>query len=72
MCFTLAQLGKIGAYFILLIFGEESGWIGSIILFILLVIVLVILFKVDWEKVLDKYVKVGASKNENNCRPSHA
>jgi membrane protein DedA with SNARE-associated domain len=62
MCFTLAHLGKIGVYFILLIFGEESSWIGSVILFILFMIVLVILFKVDWEKVLEKYVKVGESK----------
>jgi len=71
MCFTLAYLGKIGADFILLIFGEESSWIGSVILFVLLIIVLIILFKVDWEKVLEKYVKVGESKNENNCRPTH-
>jgi membrane protein DedA with SNARE-associated domain len=60
MCFTLIQLGKIGAYFILQIFGEESSWIGSVILFILFIVILVILFKVDWEKVLDKYVKVDA------------
>lgn len=72
MCFTLTQLGKVGAYFILLIFGEESSWIGSVILFILLVIMLVILFKVDWEKVLEKYVKVSASQNENNRRLSYA
>jgi len=71
MCYTLAYLGKIGADVILLIFGEEGSWIGSVILFALLIIVLVILFKVDWEKVLGKYVKVGALKNESNCRSSH-
>jgi len=63
MVFTLAHLGKIGANFILLIFGEESSWIGSVILFVLLIIVLIIMFKVDWEKVLQKYVRVGTSKN---------
>jgi membrane protein YqaA with SNARE-associated domain len=63
MCFTVAHLGKIGANFILLIFGEASSWIGSVILFVLLIIALVILFKVDWEKVLEKYVKVGESKD---------
>lgn len=63
MCYTLAYLGKIGAEVILLIFGEEGSWIGSVILFILLIIVLIIMFKVDWEKVLGKYVKVGALKN---------
>jgi len=62
MVFTLAHLGKIGAYFILLIFGEESGWIGSVILAILLIVILVILFKIDWEKVLEKYVKAGESR----------
>jgi len=66
MVFTLAHLGKIGANFILIIFGEESSWIGSVILFILLIIVLIILFKVDWEKVLEKYVKVDESKAENS------
>jgi len=63
MCYTLTYLGKIGANFILLVFGEESSWIGSVILFALFIIVLVIMFKVDWEKVLEKYVKVGESKN---------
>jgi membrane protein DedA with SNARE-associated domain len=63
MCYTLTYLGKIGANFILLVFGEESSWIGSVILFALCIIVLVIMFKVDWEKVLEKYVKVGESKN---------
>jgi len=63
MCYTLAYLGKIGAEVILLIFGEEGSWIGSVILFILLIIVLIIMFKVDWEKVLGKYVKAGALKN---------
>ena len=63
MCYTLAYLGKIGADVILLIFGEEGSWIGSVILFILLIIVLIIMFKVDWEKVLGKYVKAGALKN---------
>jgi len=63
MIFTIAHLGKIGANFILIIFGEESSWIGSVILFVLLIIVIVIMFKVDWEKVLGKYVKAGESKN---------
>jgi len=63
MIFTIAHLGKIGANFILIIFGEESSWIGSVILFVLLIIVMVIMFKVDWEKVLGKYVKAGESKN---------
>ena len=47
MIFTIAHLGKIGANFILIIFGEESSWIGSVILFVLLIIVIVIMFKVD-------------------------
>ena len=66
MVFTLAHLGRIGANFILLIFGEESGWIGSVILFVLFIVILVILFKMDWEKVLEKYVKMSTSKKENN------
>jgi len=62
MCFTLTYLGKtLGQTvedFIGRIFGEESDLIASIILALFSVIVLVILFKVDWEKLLEKYVKV--------------
>lgn len=66
MCFTLTYLGKILGQtvedLIGRIFGEESDLITSIILVAFSVVVLVILFKVDWEKLLEKYVKVDESK----------
>jgi len=75
MCFTLAQLGRIllgeETGLVKLLLGEESNVIAPIILFILFIIILVILFKMDWEKMLEKYVKVGASKIENYRRLAH-
>ena len=65
MCFTLAMAGKIGIDLISRIFGEESIGIGTLILSIFSIILLIILFKVDWEGVLQKYVKVDESKKEN-------
>jgi len=66
MCFTLAMAGRIGIDLIRSTLGEEFIGIGTVILSILSIIVLVILFKVDWEKVLEKYVKAGKSKDKDS------
>lgn len=54
------------------IFGIESDWasaiIGTVIALILLVIVFILMFKVDWEKVIEKRRKPrggGASENKS-------
>ena len=63
MCYILAYFGRTGGQYILLVFGEEASWIGMIITAALLVVVLVVLYKIDWEKVFEKYVgKRGGAK----------
>jgi ACR3 family arsenite efflux pump ArsB len=48
------------------IFGVESDWmsalIGMVIALALLVIIFIIMFKVDWEKIFEKYI---AKKEES-------
>jgi len=56
MIYILAYFGQIGANIILLIFGEGNQWIGMTITTVSLAIILVILLRVDWEKVLQKYM----------------
>jgi membrane protein YqaA with SNARE-associated domain len=56
MIYILAYFGRIGSDIILLIFGEGNAWIGMIITAVLLVIILVMLLRIDWEKVFEKYV----------------
>jgi len=60
MCYLLASFGRAGASFILNLFGEGGEWITVALTAILLVAILTVLLKVDWEKVLAKYVKVDA------------
>jgi len=56
MIYILAYFGRIGANVILLIFGEGNIWVGMAITAVLLAIILVMLLRIDWEKVLQKYV----------------
>lgn len=67
MIFILAYFGRIGSNVILMIFGEGNMWIGMAVTAVLLTVVLVLLFRVDWEKVLRKYMgNRGENKIENN------
>jgi len=56
MIYLLAYFGRIGANIILFLFGEGNEWIGIIITTVLLAIILVMLFRIDWEKVFEKYM----------------
>ncbi len=56
MLFILAYFGRISADAILLIFGEGNMWVGMTITAVLLTIILVLLLRIDWEKVVQKYV----------------
>ena len=55
MCFILAYSGRFSIGLIEVIFGE-GGWLGVVITSALLIIVIVALLKIDWEKVFEKYV----------------
>jgi len=56
MAYLVAYFGKVGGDFIISLFGDEGSWIGALITSALLIIGIVVLYRIDWEKVLDKYV----------------
>ena len=60
MNFIVAYSGRFSVQIIRAIFGVESDWISALIGMVLalvsLVIVFVVMFKVDWEKLFEKYV----------------
>ena len=56
MIFILVNFGALAGDVILLVFGESGNLIGMVITTVLLIIVLIALYRIDWEKVLQKYV----------------
>ena len=56
MVYLLASFGQIGGDLIIRIYGEEGSWIGMLITFILLMVIVIALFRIDWEKVFGKYL----------------
>lgn len=56
MIFILVNFGKIWGEFLILIFGDGGNIYGMIATTILLIIALVALYRIDWEKVFKKYV----------------
>ncbi len=56
MIFLLVNFGALAGDVILLIFGESGNLIGMVITTVLLIIVIIALYRIDWEKVLQKYV----------------
>lgn len=55
MIYLVAYFGKVGGDIIIGIFGGEGSLIGTIVTMILLITVIVVLYRIDWEKVFDKY-----------------
>jgi membrane protein YqaA with SNARE-associated domain len=55
MCFILAYSGRWSVEVIEIVFGE-GGLLGVVITTALLVIVIVAILRIDWEKVFEKYV----------------
>ena len=55
MCFILAYSGYMSFGIIKVVFGE-GGWLGVVITSAFLIIVIVAILKIDWEKVFEKYV----------------
>jgi len=63
MCFILAYSGYLSIGVIKAIFGGEGGWLGVVVTSAVLVIVIAVILKIDWEKVFEKYV--GAERVRN-------
>ena len=55
MTFILAYSGQQSIDLILAVFGE-SGWLGTVITAALLIIIIVAMVKIDWEKLFEKHV----------------
>jgi membrane protein DedA with SNARE-associated domain len=67
MIFILVNSGNIAGGIFTRVFGENGNLWGIVITTILLVIVIFALYRIDWEKVLKKYVGDKGGKNiENN------
>jgi len=56
MIFILVNSGSIAGGIIVRLFGESGNQWGMIITTILLIIIIVALYRIDWEKTLKKYV----------------
>lgn len=63
MCFILAYSGYLSIGIVKVVFGE-GGWLGVVITSAFLIIVIVAILKIDWERVFEKYV--GAERVKKN------
>jgi membrane protein YqaA with SNARE-associated domain len=62
MIYAVAYFGKIGSDIILGIFGESSIY-ASVVTMALLIIVVALLYRINWEKVFDRYFNRNPSSN---------
>lgn len=68
MIFIIVNSGSITGGILVGIFGEGGNMWGMMITTILLAVVLILLYRIDWEKLLKKYVgERGETKDESNC-----
>jgi len=63
MCFALAMGGRLSVTIIEGFIGE-GGWVETIITTVLLILVIAIILKVDWEEIFTQYVERRKKKNE--------
>jgi membrane protein YqaA with SNARE-associated domain len=64
MIYLVAYFGRIGDKIIESIFGTEGSLIGSIITTVLLIAIVVALYRVDWERLLTKFLKGRVSETK--------
>jgi len=62
MCLILAYGGRLSIEFIRALFGD-GGWLGGLLTTVLLIAIIVLMLKIDWEKVFEKYVAKEAKKS---------
>ena len=56
MAYALAYSGKISFELINVLFGE-STWLTILIMMVMLALAVIVMFRIDWEKVLKKYLE---------------
>ena len=66
MCFILASFGKAYGDLLTFLFGDTGSWIGAGITAVLLILVIYALYKIDWEKVFEKYVLNAGRKPDSS------
>jgi len=64
MIFILVNFGRVWSGILVLLFGDGGNLYGIIATTILLIIAIIVLYRVDWEKVFKKYV---GEKGENQA-----
>jgi len=62
MCLILAYGGLYSIGFIRALFGD-GGWLGGLLTTVLLIAIIALMLKIDWEKVFEKYVAKEAEKS---------
>jgi len=65
MSYVLALAGRLSIGFILFLFGE-GGWLGFILSTAALIVLLIIMFRLDWEKIFEKYFLKGMKQSESD------
>jgi membrane protein YqaA with SNARE-associated domain len=65
MCYILASFGQAYNRLLTFLFGEEGIGIATIATTVILILTIYILYRVDWEKVFDRYVVNKGKTNEN-------
>ena len=56
MCYILAGFGNVAKNVLLQLFGEENMLLTTIVTAVLLMVIFIILLRVDWEELFEKYV----------------
>jgi len=76
MIFLLVNFGKIWGNILIQLFGDSGNLYGMIATTVLLIIVIIALYRIDWEKMFKKYVgereEEAKKKIESNSRPPHS
>jgi membrane protein YqaA with SNARE-associated domain len=62
MIYLVAYFGRIGDKIIESLFGTEGSLVGSIVTTVLLIVIVVALYRVDWERLLAKFFKERTSE----------
>ena len=56
MCYILASFGNVYGDTLYFLFGGTGSWIGAAATGILMVLAIYAIYKIDWERIFDKYV----------------
>ncbi len=62
MIYLVAYFGRIGDKIMESIFGTEGSLVGSIVTTVLLIVIVIALYRIDWERLLAKFFKEGTSE----------